>query len=208
MNTLVIPWWNRLGVRLATAIAFVSIITLSVFLLLVLRSQTRHLMDQARRSAAIVNETITSSIEYDMLQRPARPTPTGSWPASAARTQIERLRLFDAIGRDSLFEGHHRDRHGPRHQGRVVRAVPRAGPRTSPPLTVADRTRVTQRQRAPGAGRRDAHLQRAERAPASGCHVHPPSQRVIGVVELGLLARLRSTRRRAALARTTIVLTC
>ena len=68
MQTLNIPWWNRLGVRLAAAIALVSVITLSVFLLLVLRSQTRHLMDQARRSAAIVNDTISSSIEHDMLQ--------------------------------------------------------------------------------------------------------------------------------------------
>ena len=67
IHTRRIPWWNRLGVKLAVAITLVSVLTFGVFLVLVLRSQRRHLLEQARRTAAVVSDTINASIHYDML---------------------------------------------------------------------------------------------------------------------------------------------
>jgi hypothetical protein len=98
MDTLPIPWWRRLGVRLAAAITFIGVLTLTVFLLLVLRSQNRHMTDQARRSAAVVNDTISSSIEQDMLHD-RREQAYRIMASIGNQDQIERLRLFDAIGR-------------------------------------------------------------------------------------------------------------
>ena len=39
-----LKWWNRLGVRLTIAIALVTLATVAVLLLLVLRAQERHLV--------------------------------------------------------------------------------------------------------------------------------------------------------------------
>jgi two-component system NtrC family sensor kinase len=203
MNTLVIPWWNRLGVRLATAIAFVSIITLSVFLLLVLRSQNRHLMDQARRSAAIVNDTITSSIEHDMLQD-RREDAYQIMAGIARQDQVERLRLFDAIGRIRYSK-----------KGSEIGTVPdikaescapcHASGRSQLPLSVADRTHVTVRNGRHVLGAVTPIYNQPACSTAS-CHVHPTSQRVVGVVELGL--QLDSIDQESAtLRRTTMGLT-
>ena len=37
-------WWNRLGVKLAAAITLCSILTMALLLVLLLRSQRRHLL--------------------------------------------------------------------------------------------------------------------------------------------------------------------
>ena len=183
MHTLHIAWWNRLGVRLAVAIAAVSVITLSVFLLLVLRSQTRSLMDQARRSAAIVNDTITSSIEHDMLQD-RREDAYKIMGAIAQQDQVERLRLFDAVGR--IRYSKEASEIGQIPDIKAASCSPCHGSgRSHLPLSVADRTHVTVRNGRHVLGAVTPIYNQPSCSTAL-CHVHPPSQRVVGVVELGL----------------------
>ena len=183
MHTVPIAWWNRLGVRLAAAIALVSVITLSVFLLLVLRSQTDHLMDQARRSAAIVNDTISSSIDHDMLQD-RREDAYQIMAAIAEQDQVERLRLFDAAGRIRYSKD-------PAEIGQVpdIKAAScspcHGSGRSQLPLSVIDRTHVALRNGRHVLGAVTPIYNHPACSTAS-CHVHPPSQRVVGVVELGL----------------------
>jgi two-component system NtrC family sensor kinase len=203
MQSLNIPWWNRLGVRLAVAIALVSIITLSVFLLLVLRSQTSHLMDQARRSAAIVNDTITSSIEHDMLQD-RREDAYQIMAGIARQDQVERLRLFDAIGRIRYSKDKSEIGTVPDIKAESCSPCHGSG-RSQLPLSVADRTHVTVRNGRHVLGAVTPIYNQPSCSTAS-CHVHPPSQRVVGVVELGL--QLDSIDQESAtLRRTTMGLT-
>jgi two-component system NtrC family sensor kinase len=203
MQRLNIPWWNRLGVRLAAAIAVVSVITLSVFLLLVLRSQTRHLMDQARRSAAIVNDTISSSIEHDMLQD-RREDAYQIMAAIAQQDQVERLRLFDAVGRIRYSKNAAEIGQIPDIKAESCAPCHGSG-RSQLPLSVADRTHVTLRNGRHVLGAVTPIYNRPTCSTAS-CHVHPPSQRVVGVVELGL--QLDSIDQESAtLRRTTMGLT-
>lgn len=203
MYTLRIAWWNRLGVRLATAIALVSVITLSVFLVLVLRSQNRHLMDQARRSAAIVNDTITSSIEHDMLQD-RREDAYQIMGGIARQDQVERLRLFDAIGRIRFSKDASEIGTVPDIKAESCSPCHGSG-RSHLPLSVADRTHVALRNGRHVLGAVTPIYNQPSCSTAS-CHVHPPSQRVVGVVELGL--QLDSIDQESAtLRRTTMGLT-
>ena len=198
MHTLHIAWWNRLGVRLAVAIAAVSVITLSVFLLLVLSSQTRSLMDQARRSAAIVNDTITSSIEHDMLQD-RREDAYKIMGAIAQQDQVERLRLFDAVGR--IRYSKEASEIGQIPDIKAASCSPCHGSgRSHLPLSVADRTHVTVRNGRHVLGAVTPIYNQPSCSTAL-CHVHPPSQRVVGVVELGL--QLDSIDQESATLRTT-----
>lgn len=203
MHTLHIPWWNRLGVRLAVVIALVSVITLSVFLLLVLRSQTRSLMGQARRSAAIVNDTITSSIEHDMLQD-RREDAYKIMGAIAQQDQVERLRLFDAVGRIRYSKDASEIGQIPDIKAASCSPCHGSG-RSHLPLSVADRTHVTVRNGRHVLGAVTPIYNQPSCSTAL-CHVHPPSQRVVGVVELGL--QLDSIDQESAtLQRTTMGLT-
>lgn len=203
MHTLHIPWWNRLGVRLAVAIAVVSVITLSVFLLLVLRSQTRSLTGQARRSAAIVNDTITSSIEHDMLQD-RREDAYKIMGAIAQQDQVERLRLFDAVGRIRYSKDASEIGQIPDIKASSCSPCHGSG-RSQLPLSVSDRTHVTVRNGRHVLGAVTPIYNQPSCSTAL-CHVHPPSQRVVGVVELGL--QLDSIDQESAtLRRTTMGLT-
>ena len=163
MDTRHIPWWNRLGVRLALAITLISVLTFSVFLLLVLRSQRRHLLEQARHTAAVVSDTINSSIHYDMLHD-RREEAYLIMSAVGAQSQVEHLRIFDATGRirfstDAGEVGQVPDLRStscsPCHgdgQARLPLEHPRAHPRVGPATTgrySARSRRSTTSRRAP-----------------------------------------------------------
>ena len=93
-----IPWWKRLGFKLAASITLCSLATLGVFALLVLRSQERHLLDQAQRSAALVSDTITSSIDLDMLYD-RRDHAYAIMGVVGGQPHVDHLRVYDALGR-------------------------------------------------------------------------------------------------------------
>lgn len=175
--------WNRLGVRLAAAITLCSVLTLGLFLALVLQSQRRHLLEQAQRSAAVVSDTITSSIELDMLHD-RREAAYQIMAVVGNQPHIEHLRLFDAAGRIRFSTT-------PSEVGRTpdVRAqacMPCHGSvNRDRPLTTEDRTRLTTQNGRQILGAVTPIYNQASCA-TSGCHVHPASQKVLGVVELGL----------------------
>lgn len=195
-----IRWWNRLGVRLAAAITLCSVITLGVFLALVLRSQERHLLEQAQRSAAVVSDTITSSIEMDMLHD-RREAAYQIMAVVGAQPHIEQLRLYDAAGRIRFSTKP--DETGRKPDARAEACLPCHGPdRGDRPLTTADRTYVTMRNGHPILGAVTPIYNQPSCA-TSGCHVHPAAQRVLGVVELGL-ALDAIDQEASALERTTV----
>jgi two-component system NtrC family sensor kinase len=183
MDTRQIPWWKRLGVRLALAITLISVLTFSVFLLLVLRSQRRHLLEQARHTATVVSDTINSSIHYDMLHD-RRQEAYLIMSAIAAQSHVEHLRIFDAAGRirfstEAAEIGHVPDLTStscaPCHGSGTARL----------PLSIPDRTRVSMRNGRQILGAVTPIYNEASCSNGS-CHVHPRDQRVIGVIEVGL----------------------
>ena len=198
MQTLLIPWWHRLSVKLAAAIALVSVITLSLFLFLVLRSQQRHMIAQARRSAAVVNDMITSSIEHDMLQD-RREEAYQIMGRIGQQDQIDRLRLFDAAGRIRFSKDPAETGLVPDLKAEACSPCHGSG-KSQLPLSVVDRTRVSTRN-----GRHIlgaiTPIYNQPSCSTAACHVHPPSQRVVGVVELGL--RLDSIDQESATLRST-----
>ncbi|HVL69307.1 MAG TPA: ATP-binding protein [Vicinamibacterales bacterium] len=178
-----IPWWRRLGVRLAAAITLCSVLTLTLFLALVLRSQRRHLLDQAQRGAAVVSDTITSSIELDMLHD-RREAAYQIMAVIGGQPHVEHLRLLDAGGR-VRFSTDHRE---------IGRTLDVTAPTCAPchtsahrdePLSTEARTRLATHEGRPVLGAVTPIYNQAS-CSSAGCHVHPSSQRVLGVVELGL----------------------
>jgi two-component system NtrC family sensor kinase len=195
-----LPWWDRLGVKLAAAFALFSVLTLALFLNFVLRSQRRHLLDQAQRSAAVVSDTINSSIEHDMMED-RREDAYRIMSFIGAQAHVERLRLFDAAGRIHFSTTPSEVGQVPDIRAESCQPCHGAG-KTGLPLSTADRTYVTTRN-----GRQIlgavTPIYNQPSCSKSACHVHPPSQRVIGVLELGL-ALDAIDRESATLQRSTI----
>jgi two-component system, NtrC family, sensor kinase len=169
MEAQPIRWWNRLGVKLAVAITVISVITLAVVLVVMLRSQRRQLLAQSLAGAAFVSETINRSIQHDML-RDRRADAYRILDEIARHEHIERLRIFDGAGRISYSTD--------------PTEVGRAGASAMPP-TIDARTHVGERD-----GRRSltavTPIYNQASCSSASCHVHPAAQRVLGGIELGL----------------------
>jgi two-component system NtrC family sensor kinase len=182
LPTTRIRLWNRLGFRLGVAIACMSIATLGVFLALTLRSQRRHLLEQARRSAAVVSDTITSSIHIDMLHD-NREDAYEIMDVIAAQDHVDRLRVFDVNGRIRYSADRREVGQTPGLQSESCVPCHKS---PDPMLAhVRDRTRITTRNGRQVLGA-VTPIYNGPSCSAAACHVHPPSQRIVGVVELGL----------------------
>jgi two-component system, NtrC family, sensor kinase len=197
-----VRWWHRLSVKLAAVLTLVSVATMAGFLALMLASQRRHLMAEALGSAAFVSDTITRSIQHDML-RDQREDAYQILGEIARNQHIERLRIFDAAGRIrystdpaeiNRVESVQSDTCNPCH-------VPGRSPA---PVDAAARTRIldVNGRRILGAV---TPIYNQSSCSSAACHVHPPSQRVVGAIELGL-ALEAVDRESGVLERSTIAL--
>lgn len=182
MHSTGIPWWSRLGVKLATAIAAISVLTLGSFLVLILGAQREHLIDQARHSATVVSDTINGSIEYEMLAD-RRQQAYQILGAVARQDNVHQLRLYDRQGRVQYSKQ-------PGEIGRMAaldaepcRSCHSNGARLSE-LTQRERTRVTGQKRQVLTA--ITPIYNRPGCSSAACHAHPPDQRIIGVVELSL----------------------
>jgi two-component system, NtrC family, sensor kinase len=183
MDTRPISWWNRLGVKLAVAITVVSVLTFGVFLALVLRSQRRHLLEQARHTAAVVSDTINASIHYDMLHD-RRHEAYLIMRAIGAQHQVERLRIFDASGRVRFSADAAEVGEVPDLTSSSCSPCHGEG-KAQLPLSIRERTHVAVRNGHQVLGA-VTPIYNEPSCSNSDCHVHRPDQRVIGVIELGM----------------------
>lgn len=194
-----IAWWSRLGVKLAAAITLCSVLTLAVLLVLVLRSQQRHLLEQAQRSALVVSDTVTSSIATDMLHD-RREAAYHVMSIIGGQPHMTHLRLLDAGGRVrfSTVESEV----GRTLDIRAPSCQPCHRPGRAPDVAIDGRTRIGTEK-----GRRFlgavTPIYNHSSCSSATCHVHPSAQRVLGVVELGL--RLEALDQEASSLRTTTV---
>jgi two-component system, NtrC family, sensor kinase len=178
-----IPWWKRLGFKLAAAITLCSLLTLGVFAALMLRSQQRHLLDQAQRSAALVSDTITSSIDLDMLYD-RRDHAYAIMAVVGGQPHVDHLRVYDDAGRIRFSTDPGEVGQTADMQSASCLPCHGAAPRDRP-LTRTDRTHVISRDGRQVLGA-VTPIYNQPACSNGGCHVHPPSQRVLGVVQLGL----------------------
>lgn len=196
-------WNQRLGVKLAAGITLCSLAALAVFVGLVLRSQQRHMLEQAQRSAALVSDTITSSIDLDMLYD-RRDHAYAIMAVVGGQPHVDHLRVYDALGRIRFSTkpnevGHVADV----RTDRTCISCHGRGDHNRP-LDSAERTHVMTEDGRQVLGAVTPIYNQAACSNA-GCHVHPASQRVLGVVQLGM--RLDAIdQEESSLARQTVAL--
>lgn len=176
--------WNRLSTRLTLAITLATAVGSVVFLLLVLRAQRAQLMDQTNRSGAFLSDTLVNSLQRHML-RNERAELIESLQAVAAQPLMTELRLFDSRGRNhfSMDAG---------EIGRVAEkteqtcAACHQSTEIPPSLDVNDRSRVVTTGRGQRILATVTPIYNRAACATAACHAHPTSQRVLGILEVGV----------------------
>lgn len=184
MTTHDLKWWHRLSVRLTALIAAVTLATIGIFVVLGIQSQQEHLISEVVRGAALFSDTIKSSTYYDMLED-RRDDAYRIMETIGRQEGIEKVRIFNKEGRvtfstdrgeidtyvdkkaESCYACHTADQP-------IVR------------LNIPSRSRVYRAH--------DGHrilgmvtpIYNEPSCSGAACHVHPVSQTVIGVVDIGI----------------------
>lgn len=193
-----LSWFSRLGVRLTLAIALITLAAVSALLFFVLRAQERFMVASVVQSTELLSNTIRSSTYHDMLAD-RREDVYRMMDVIGHQEGVERVRIFNKEGRitfstESTERATFVDKRG--ESCYACHAADR--PIVRPNLTSRVRTFP-----------RNGHRVLAMVTPiyndagcsTASCHVHPPEQRVLGVVDLSVslssmdreLAGLRAT---------------
>jgi two-component system NtrC family sensor kinase len=183
----VIPWNQRLGVRMLGGIVAASLATVVSFAIAEYRVQGR-LQDQVAEESDLISSTIRKAIHRTMLQD-RRPDAYVIMEDVARQEGIEKVRMMDASGRVTFSTD----------RGEIGDLVDRKAEACSlchaegAPLShpsLKERTRMFQ-----GPDHRVlgivAPLYNEESCSSAACHAHPPSRKVLGVLDVELsLARV------------------
>ena len=179
-----IRWWNRLSVRLPVVIAALTLAAIGSFVLVAVRVQRDHLTGEVVRSAALFSDTIKSSTYHFMLED--RREEVYRIMATIGRQEgVERVRIFNKDGKITFST--HREEIGSLVDKRAEACY--ACHEADQPiarLALASRSRTYP---AP-----DGHrtlgmvtpIYNEQSCSTAACHAHSASQRVLGVVDIGL----------------------
>ncbi len=178
-----ISFWNRLSVRLTGVVTVVTAFTIGIFAWLAIRAHERQLIDQVVRDAALFSETIRSSTYHDMLED-RREDAYLIMDTIGRQEGIEKVRFFNKEGRVTFSTD----------RGEVGRLVDKkaescyachAADQPIVRLSIPSRSRTYWL----GDHRVLGMVTPIYNEPAcsnAACHVHRPTQSVLGVIDIGM----------------------
>ena len=178
-----VSWRRRLSVRLTAVVAMVVMVTMGAFVALGLRAQQRHLEGEVIRGAALLSDTIKSSTHQHMLED-RRQDAYLIMETIGRQEGIEGVRIFNKDGR--VTYSNHPAEVGTQVDKRAESCYAcHAADQPLERLTLPSRSRTY---------RANGHRVLAMVTPiynepscsTAGCHAHPESQRVLGVVDVGI----------------------
>jgi two-component system NtrC family sensor kinase len=176
-------WWSRLSVKITAVITIATAIGGAVFLGLVLKAQRELLMQETFINAALLSDTLVRSLERHMLRNETAEL-TGSLKAVSSQPLMTELRLFDSQGRTKYsMDSAEIGRVATKQEPTCIAC--HSNGHTPESLTATARSRVIDH----AAGRVLATVSpiyNTQTCSTATCHAHPPEQRVLGLLEVGI----------------------
>lgn len=201
-------WWDRLSVKITAVVLVATAIGGAVILGFVLKAQRDLLTEQTMNNAAFMSDTLVNSLQRHML-RNERTELVGSLQAVASQPLVAELRLFDSLGRTQYSkDASEIGRTATTKEPTCVACHGNGHPPAA--LTPAARSRIIDH----AGGRVLATVSpvyNSSTCSTASCHAHPPEQRVLGLLEIGVsLSHVDNTlaalqRRTAAIALLTVL---
>jgi two-component system NtrC family sensor kinase len=183
MPTRIVPFWSRLSVRMAGVITLITAVTLGAFALIATRAHERRLIDQVVRGAALFSETIKSSTYHDMLLD-RRDEAYLIMDTIGRQEGIEVVRIFNKEGRITFSTD--RSEIGSLVDKNAESCYAcHAANQPLERLTIPSRWRQYQRGDHQVLGM-VTPIYNEPSCSNAACHVHPASQSVLGVADIGM----------------------
>jgi two-component system, NtrC family, sensor kinase len=179
-------WRNRLSVKLTAVIAVITVAAIGSLVALALRTQREHLVGEVVKGAARFSDTIKSSTYFDMLDD-RRDDAYRVMETIGQEEGIEKVRIFNKEGRVTFST----------ERGEIGRMVDKKAEScylchaANQPIV---RPALPSRSRIYPSVSNDRHRVLGMVTPiynesscyTASCHVHPESQRVLGVVDIAI----------------------
>jgi two-component system, NtrC family, sensor kinase len=178
-----VRWRRRVSLRLTALIVVVVATTAGALVALGLRTQQRHVVGEVVRGAALLSDTIKNSTHQHMLED-RRQDAYAMMQAIGGQEGIEKVRIFNKEGRITFSS--HREETGAQVDKRAESCYAcHAAGQPIVRLSVPSRSRIYRANGHRILGMVTPIYNEASCASAA-CHAHPESQRVLGVVDVGI----------------------
>ena len=179
-----IPWWRRLSVKLTVAFAAVIFVSIYAMTRLALRAEEQFLVGEAVRGAALFSDTIRSST-YDQMLRGEKGEAYKVMKSISALESIEKVRLFNKDGKITYST---EDREAGTFVDKKAESCYACHAAGKPivSLSTANRARIYRSKDGHRILGMVAPIHNEGTCSSASCHVHPPSQRILGVVDIGI----------------------
>lgn len=178
-----IPWLNRLSVKLTAGTAFLALLVIGVLAYVAWEKHVEHLEREVVKGAGLFSDTIRSSTYHSMLE--GRQADAYRAMETIGRQEgIEKVRIFNKEGRVTFSTAHEEVGTIVDKEAESCYACHAAG-QPLERLNLPSRTRIYQSNSHRVVGM-VTPIYNEPSCYESTCHVHPESQRVLGVVDIGL----------------------
>jgi two-component system NtrC family sensor kinase len=179
-----IPWIRRLGFQLTAASAAVTVAIAGTLGYLGVRAQERQLVAVVVRGAALLSDSIKGSTHQHMLED-RRTEAYATMAAIGAQPGIEGVRIFNKEGK--ITYSTHPAEVGTSVDTRAESCFAcHARGRPLERLAVASRSRIYRAATGHRVLGMVTPIYNEPSCSTAACHAHPASQRVLGVVDVGL----------------------
>lgn len=178
------PWSRRLGVKLAAAIAGVSLLTVGSLVGLSVATQRENLISEVVQGAAQLSDTIRASTHDQMLA--ARKEGAYRVMTAIGRQEgIEKVRIFNKEGKITFSTS--ADETGTYVDKRAESCYAcHAADKPLERLTIPSRSRIYRAADGDRVLGMVTPIYNEASCSQADCHVHPPQQMVLGVVDVGI----------------------
>jgi two-component system NtrC family sensor kinase len=182
-----IPWHHRLSTKLLATVGLVALATVAAFSVAEIAVQ-RHLLSQVVAESELLSHTIRNALHRAMLQD-RRSDAYLIMQDVGREPGIEMVRMMDAEGRITFSTDRSELGKSVDRRAEACSACHAEGEPLHK-LDLADRSRIFRAERHRVLGIVTPLYNEASCANAA-CHAHPPDQKVLGVIDVGVsLARL------------------
>ncbi|HLC27435.1 MAG TPA: ATP-binding protein [bacterium] len=180
--------WNNLSTKVVIAVGIVNVIVVLAFSYVSIRTQRQHLISEVVRGASLFSDTVKSSTYRDMLED-RRQDAYLVMETIGRQEGIEKVRIFNKEGKITFSTSKSEINELVDKQAEACYACHGPG-MTRPAVSLVTQARARIYEGRNGNRHRIlgmiTPIYNEKSCYTSSCHVHPASQRVLGVVDIGI----------------------
>jgi len=177
-------WYNRLGFKLVLFVGSILIVALGIFTYVSINSQKNQLTGEVLRGANRISETVKRSTRYDMLKYQSEDVHK-IIETIGEQEGIEKIRVFNKEG-EIMFSTDKKEIGSMVDKKAEACYACHSAESPLEKLPIPERNRIFKTK--------DGHrvlgminpIYNEEDCYTADCHVHPPSQKVLGVLDIGM----------------------